>query len=310
MRPQIDEKGVEFAVDVDAVPLWVTGDAARLQQVQINLLSNAVKFTLRGGRISLHVRREAGGAVIRVKDNGAGIAPSMLDRVFDLFVQARPTLDHANGGLGVGLTLVRALVEMHGGTVAAHSDGEGTGSEFTVRLPLTTAARPTPGREESSSPSITPTGMTVLIVEDNTDSREMLCAMLKNAGLICHDAPDGVTALGLIDEVRPDAVILDVGLPEMDGLEVARRIRANPQHATARLIALTGYGRPGDRLATKEAGFDYHLVKPVAPAELVALLGQLRPSNTADAPNPQPRSLPARSSYAASAESSGQLGTT
>jgi two-component system CheB/CheR fusion protein len=137
--------------------------------------------------------------------------------------------------------------------------------------------------------------MTVLIVEDNADSREMLCAMLRHAGLICHDAQEGVAALALIDEVRPHAVILDVGLPEMDGLEVARRIRANPQNGTVCLIALTGYGRPGDHKATMEAGFDYHLVKPVDPAELLTLLGQLQPSVAANAAQAEPRPNPARS---------------
>jgi two-component system CheB/CheR fusion protein len=309
MRSQMDDKGVEFAVDVDNEPLWVDGDAARLQQVQINLLNNAVKFTPRGGRIFLQVRREANSAVIRVKDNGAGIAPQMLDRVFDLFVQARPTLDHANGGLGVGLTLVRALVEMHGGTVAAHSDGDGTGSEFAVRLPLTTSPQPAPSVDQSL-PSTIPSGMSVLIVEDNADSREMLCAMLGHTGMACHEAADGVTALALIDEIRPHAVILDVGLPEMDGLEVARRIRGNPQNATMRLIALTGYGRPGDRLATTEAGFDYHLVKPVDPAELLTLLAQPQPADPADATQREWRPQPARRSYPLSPENSGQSETT
>jgi two-component system CheB/CheR fusion protein len=197
----------------------------------------------------------------------------MLDSVFDLFVQGRHTLDHANGGLGVGLTLVRALVEMHGGTVTAHSDGDGAGSEFAVRLPLTTLSEPLLSQDQAAS-STEPSGITVVIVEDNADSREMLCAMLRRAGLACHDAPDGVTALRLVDEVSPDVVILDVGLPEMDGLEVARRIRANPRHAGVRLIAVTGYGQVGDRVATTKAGFDYHLVKPVQSGELLTLLAQ------------------------------------
>jgi two-component system CheB/CheR fusion protein len=280
VRSQIDDKGLTLTVDLDPEPLWVHGDAARLQQVQINLLSNAVKYTARGGSVVLRVRREATGAVIRVADDGAGISPQMLDSVFDLFVQGRHTIDHSNGGLGVGLTLVRALVEMHGGTVTAHSDGDGAGSEFTVRLPLTTLSEPVPS--EDGTASWTPPGSTVVIVEDNADSREMLCAMLRHAGLVCHDAPDGMTALRLIDDVSPDVVILDVGLPEMDGLEVARHIRANPRHAGVRLIALTGYGQAGDRVATTKAGFDYHLVKPVQPAELLTLLAQVQPSIRSD----------------------------
>jgi two-component system CheB/CheR fusion protein len=277
VRSQMDDKGLTFTVDLDPEPLWVNGDAARLQQVQINLLSNAVKYTPRGGDVVLRVRREANGAVIRVKDNGVGISPQMIDSVFDLFVQGPHKLDHANGGLGVGLTLARALIEMHGGTVSAHSTGNGMGSEFTVRLPLTTHQERAAGQDDSDV-SAPPSGTRVVVVEDIADSREMLCAMLRQAGLACHDAPDGATALSLVDEVVPDVVILDVGLPDMDGLEVARRIRANPRHAGVRLIALTGYGQAGDRLATTQAGFDWHLVKPVQPAELLPLLAQLLPS--------------------------------
>jgi two-component system CheB/CheR fusion protein len=280
VRSQMEDKGLDFSVDVDSEPLWVHGDAARLQQIQMNLLNNAVKYTPRGGRVLLKVRRDAGGAVVRVKDTGAGIAPHLLESVFDLFVQARQTLDHAAGGLGVGLTLVRALVELHGGTVTAHSDGEGTGSEFAVRLPLTTLSEPA---LDTSAPGVSapPTGTTVVVVEDNADSREMLCAMLSQAGLECHGAADGFAALTLIDEVSPAIVILDVGLPGLDGLEIARRIRANPRHRSVRLVALTGYGQNADRLATSQAGFDWHLVKPVQPAELLAVLGQFRPAAAA-----------------------------
>jgi two-component system CheB/CheR fusion protein len=275
VRSQFDDKNLTLTVDLDSEPVWVDGDAARLQQVQINLLSNAAKYTARGGHVVLRVRKEPSGAAIRVKDDGAGIPAPMLDSVFDLFVQGRQTIDHSNGGLGVGLTLVRALVELHGGTVTAYSDGEGAGSEFVVRLPLTT------GPERVASPDRTaartrPSGITVVIVEDNADSREMLCTMLRQSGLVCYDAADGLAALRLIDEVSPDVVILDVGLPAMDGLEVARRIRANTRHAGVRLIALTGYGQAGDRAATQEAGFDCHLVKPVQPADLLALLAEVR----------------------------------
>jgi two-component system CheB/CheR fusion protein len=278
VRPQMEDKGLAFTVDLEAEPLWVYGDAARLQQVQINLLSNAVKYTPRGGQVSLRARREGHAAVIRVVDNGAGIAPQMLESIFDLFVQGRHTLDHANGGLGVGLTLVRALVEMHGGTVTAQSEGDGTGSEFAVRLPLTTPSSATLSSDGGTLAAPRP-GTSVVIVEDNADSREMLCAMLRQAGLVCHDAPDGVAGLRLIDDVSPDVVVLDVGLPGIDGLEVARRIRANPRHAGVRLIALTGYGQTGDRIATTRAGFDHHLVKPVQPAELLGLLAHLEPAD-------------------------------
>src|SRR5688572_2085306 len=268
VRPQVRERELELVLDLASEPLWVHGDATRLQQIQVNLLSNAIKYTPRGGRVKLVAAPDGNGAaVVRVSDNGAGIASHMLDSVFDLFVQARHTLDHADGVLGVGLTLVRALVEMHGGTVNAHSDGDGKGSEFAVRLPITAAPAEVQTQHEATTSGI-PAGTTVVVVEDNADSLEMLCSMLKLAGATCHSARDGRSALALIDKVSPDVVVLDVGLPHLDGLEVARRIRSNPRHAGIRLIALTGYGLPSDRQATAEAGFDHHLVKPVQPSEL------------------------------------------
>jgi two-component system CheB/CheR fusion protein len=272
VRAPMKAKGLDFTIDLPADPVWVDGDAARLQQIQMNLLSNAVKYTPRGGRVSLRVASDRGRAVVIVSDTGAGIAPNMIESVFDLFVQGKQTLDHSNGGLGVGLTLVRALVELHGGSVQARSDGPGQGSEFRVELPLTTKAASNVTRDSDSD--ATAAGLTVVVVEDNADSREMLCAMLARAGVTCHDAADGRDALALIDQVEPDVVILDVGLPGMDGLEAARRIRANPQHRRVRLIALTGYGRDSDRQATRDAGFDYHLTKPVQPDDLLALLAR------------------------------------
>jgi two-component system, chemotaxis family, CheB/CheR fusion protein len=279
VRSQAEEKRLELKINLEEEPLSVFGDPTRLQQIQINLLNNAVKYTRPGGTISLWAGRDDNQAVIRVKDTGDGIPPQMLDSVFELFVQARHTLDHSEGGLGVGLTLVRALVEMHGGTVSARSDGDGTGSEFAVRLPLTTLAT-SPDALQDSSLSAPPAGTTVVVVEDNADSREMLCTMLTHTGLSCYGAADGWAALRLIDEVSPEIVLLDVGLPGMDGLEVARRVRANPRHRGVRLIALTGYGQASDRQATREAGFDYHLVKPVQPEELLAVLAHLRTSST------------------------------
>jgi two-component system CheB/CheR fusion protein len=274
VRAHAQEKDLHLNVEIDADPLFVFGDPARLQQIHINLLTNAIKYTPRRGTVTLRTVREDAAAVIRVKDTGNGIPPHMLDSVFDLFVQAKQTLDHSEGGLGVGLTLVRALVELHGGAVSARSDGDGAGSEFVVRLPLTTLAA-SPETQDDSSLSPLPSGMTVVVVEDNADSREMLCTMLVHAGLSCHGAADGWAALRLLDEVFPEVVILDVGLPGMDGLEVARRIRAHPRHRNVRLIALTGYGQASDREATKAAGFDQHLVKPVHPADLCRALAQL-----------------------------------
>lgn len=285
VRPQADDKGLELRTLLDAEPLCVLGDAARLQQIQINLLNNAVKYTPRGGLVSVRAEREDNWAVIQVSDTGNGIPSDMLDSVFELFVQAKHTLHHSEGGLGVGLTLVRALVEMHGGSVRARSDGDGKGSEFTVRLPLTTLSEQ-PQTDGQTSSSTLASGTTVVVVEDNADSREMLCSMLVHAGLSCHGAADGWTALRLIDEVSPEIVILDVGLPGMDGLEIGRRIRSNPRHRKVRLIALTGYGQASDRDATTRAGFDHHLVKPVQPTDLLALLGQLAGPVTSRASGP------------------------
>ena len=290
VRPHVRERGLELTLDLPQEPLWVYGDAARLQQIQINLLSNAIKYTPRGGHVKLTAAADGNGAaVVRVSDNGAGIASPMLDSVFDLFVQARHTLDHADGGLGVGLTLVRALVEMHGGTVSAHSDGDGKGSEFAVRLPTTSAPADTPNQDEATTSGI-PAGLTVVVVEDNADSLEMLCSMLKLAGASCHSAGDGRSALALVDKVSPDVVILDVGLPYLDGLEVARRIRSNPRHAGVRLIALTGYGLASDRQATAKAGFDHHLVKPVQPADLFKAISDASTSHQLPEPPARPAS--------------------
>ena len=277
LRSQMDDKDLQFTVDVGSEPQWVLGDAARLQQIQINLLNNAAKYTPSGGAVALQIGREDSAAVVRVSDSGAGISPDMLDSVFDLFVQAKRTLDRSGGGLGVGLTLVRALVEMHGGTVLARSDGEGTGSEFEIRIPLTTlSAEYTRDSPELVVPR---SGTRIVVVEDNADSREMLCAMLAGAGLVCQGAADGHSALRLVDDVSPDVAILDVGLPGMDGLEIARRIRANPRHTGVRLIALTGYGQVSDREATTQAGFARHLVKPVPPEELLKVIAELAASS-------------------------------
>jgi len=290
VRSPLQERELDLTLDLAPEPLWVSGDATRLQQIHINLLSNAIKYTPRGGRVKLSVTPDGNGAaVIRVSDSGAGIPPHMLDSVFDLFVQARHTLDHADGGLGVGLTLVRALVEMHGGTVNAHSDGDGKGSEFAVRLPLSGAPHQLEVKDGARLAGV-PVGTKVLVVEDNADSRDMLCSMLKLAGAACHGVADGPSALTHIDQVMPDAVILDVGLPVMDGLEVARRIRSNPRYAGIRLIALTGYGLASDRKATAEAGFDHHLVKPVQPADLFSVIAPAWTTGTVPAPTP-PTSL-------------------
>jgi two-component system CheB/CheR fusion protein len=271
----MQSRGLQFAVELDPNPLHVDGDPARLQQIQVNLLSNAAKYTEPGGHVVLQTAREGDMAIIRVRDDGAGIPKEMLDSVFDLFVQSSRTLDRSAGGLGVGLTLVRSLVSMHGGTVVASSEGAGKGSEFTVRLPL----RQAPADESTPPPKRPvplPESASIVLVEDNADSRELLCELLAGAGFRCHTAATGTAALALIDEVRPDIAILDVGLPEMDGLEVARRVRSDPKHDKTRLIAMTGYGRASDRATAKSVGFEQHLVKPVDTEELLGLLARLK----------------------------------
>ncbi len=272
----MESRGIAFTAEIDLEPIWVDGDPARLQQIQANLLNNAVKYTLAGGQVVFQARREGQEAIIRVQDTGVGIPEEMLESVFDLFVQSRRTLDRSAGGLGVGLTLVRSLVQMHGGRVDVHSDGEDKGSEFVVHLPL--AARPA-GEEPVVARvprrrRVHP-GARIVIVEDNADSRELLCEVLSMHGFDCASAASGPAGLTLIDQTQPAIAILDVGLPEMNGFDLARRLRANPEHADMVLIALTGYGRPTDRAAGREAGFDEHLVKPVNVDELVQLLRDL-----------------------------------
>jgi two-component system CheB/CheR fusion protein len=276
---QLRERSIELTAELADAPLPIEGDPARLQQVVVNLLSNAGKYTPAGGHVVVRTRREGDQAAVSVSDDGAGIPRHMLESVFDLFVQSRRTLDRAAGGLGVGLSLVRALVKMHGGRVCARSDGEGKGSEFTVTLPvarsawnLGAVAEPPPS--EAVGARAIPEGATVLLVEDNADSRETLCELLEDSGFHCRATDRGTAALEILKDLQPAAAIVDLGLPEIDGFELARRIRAIPQHAGMCLVALTGYGQPGDRLRAKEAGFDTHLVKPVKVDQLLEVLAQ------------------------------------
>ncbi len=281
-RPLIDSRRHEFKVVLPPEPLVVEGDAVRLAQVVGNLLNNAAKYTEEGGHIELTVEAARGEAVLRVSDDGVGISAELLPRVFDLFTQGDRSLARSEGGLGIGLTLVKSLVEMHAGTVTAHSDGPLLGSEFVVRLPLKRPSSLVP----CPLPAATDRGQgtrdrgqgtrSVLVVDDNADAAESLALVLRAAGYEVRTAHDGPAALEAAAAARPDAVLLDLGLPRMDGYEVARRLRRQAGAAPPLLVAVTGYGQEENRRRAEQAGFDGYLVKPADPGEVQRLLASLR----------------------------------
>jgi signal transduction histidine kinase len=277
-RPVIEARHHHLDVALAPAPLWVNGDPARLSQVLTNLLNNAAKYTEEGGKIALSVSQESKQIALRVRDNGIGIPRDMIGAVFDLFTQVDRALDRSQGGLGIGLTLVRRLVEMHGGSVAAHSEGPGRGSEFVVRLPAAVPrAAVVPAAAPAASAAAAASGQRrILLVDDNVDSADSLGMLLQLNGFDVHLAHDGPTALEAARSVRPDAVVLDIGLPGMDGYEVARRLRNTPSTHDVLLVAVTGYGQNEDRARSMEAGFDYHLVKPVEFSTLHELLAAPR----------------------------------
>jgi signal transduction histidine kinase/CheY-like chemotaxis protein len=252
----LGEQGVEVRF-TSGPPLWTVGDPARLEQVVSNLLSNAVKYTPRGGHVLVSAEAEGPFALIRVRDDGIGIARTDLDRIFEPFVQIDAALDRARGGMGLGLTLVQTLARAHGGEVQVASAGLGRGSEFTVRLPIVPAVQPAPTVEPGTAPA-----RDVLLVEDNDDVRLALSEALTIHGHRVRAARDGPTGLALAQQVRPEVAFVDIGLPQMDGYEVARHLREEHGRAPY-LVALTGYGRPEDRELAQAAGFDLHLTKPV-----------------------------------------------
>ncbi|HEY8252104.1 MAG TPA: ATP-binding protein, partial [Burkholderiales bacterium] len=262
-------------VSVEMKAAWVDADRARIEQVLSNLLDNAVKFTPAGRRIAVRVGPEGEWAQLCVSDEGEGLAPGSAERMFDLFVQGERGLDRAAGGLGVGLALVKRLTEMHGGSVAGESAGPGQGATFTVRLPavLAPSAAAAPAALEIA-PRMQP--RRVLIVEDNDDTRQMLHETLAFSGHEVREARDGASGLALAAEARPDVALIDIGLPDLDGYEVARRLRAAPGGRRIGLIAITGYGQSEDQRRAYEAGFDAHLTKPVAPERLKQVMAGLR----------------------------------
>lgn len=266
----------DLRVSVPDEPVVISGDAVRLEQIFSNLLTNALKYTPSGGRIDVRISAEDAHGVVRVRDTGIGMEPSLLPTVFDLFTQADESLSRSQGGLGLGLPLVRSLVEQHGGTVQAHSGGLGAGSEFIVRIPLADATLPAAAAERVETPRPA-APLRVLVIEDNEDACETLAAMLRLWGHRVECAGDGLHGVARALTDRPDVMLVDIGLPKLDGYEVARRTRAELGAATPALIAMTGYGQPEDRRRALEAGFDAHMVKPVNATELQRRLAEVQP---------------------------------
>jgi len=279
-RPLIDARRHALTVHLPEAPVPVAADPVRLAQVLWNLLNNAAKYTPDGGRIALIVERGQD-AVVRIQDTGMGIAPEMLPRVFDLFTQMERTLDRAEGGLGIGLTLVRRLTEMHGGTVTAASAGAGLGSEFVVRLPILPDEIPPDQSTKAAKTPVAPaSGRRILVVDDNRDAAESLATLLRLFGNDVRTVHDGRLALEVAAVYAPDVVLLDIGLPSLDGLEVCRRLRVRMGTRPLLIVAMTGYGQEDDRRRSEEAGFDAHLVKPVDLDALHELLSQPRRQST------------------------------
>jgi signal transduction histidine kinase len=281
VRPLIEQRGQRLAVEITPRPVWLSGDAARLSQVFSNLLNNACKYTPEGGRIRLTASAEDGEARIVVEDDGAGIDPELLPRVFELFVQGERGLDRGQGGLGIGLTLVKRLVELHHGRVEAYSSGAGRGSAFTVCLPCLAAVGQTP----EASPAVARKddkvyGRRVLVVDDNLDAAQSTAAYLRLEGHEVKTVNDGNEALASVRVFAPHVIVLDIGLPGLDGYAVARRLRAEGDTSHTLLIALTGYGQKEDRDRAMAAGFDYHFTKPADPQEIQQAIERGRESGS------------------------------
>lgn len=266
---ELQERGVSLRVGLPTEPTELVADRARLIQVLWNLINNAAKYTPSGGKIELTAMVSDCTLVLSVRDNGIGIPPDKLTDIFDLFAQVDRSGER-EGGLGIGLTLVRQIVTLHGGSIEARSEGIGRGSEFIVTLPVVTTAAPAPATGPVSGPAAAP--RRILVVDDNQDAVESLAVLLQIAGHDVHKALDGEAAIALAQQVRPDVVLLDLGMPKVSGYEVARRIREHPWGKQMILVALSGWGQADERIRTQAAGFDAHLVKPVAPEALNQLL--------------------------------------
>jgi len=274
-RPLHDNRHQAVEVDLGSGTIQVLGDTTRLAQIVTNLLSNSAKYTPEGGHVFVAVRREGPEAVLRVRDDGVGMTADLIPKVFDIFVQGDRSLDRAEGGLGIGLTLVQRLVTLHGGRVTAHSPGPGQGSEFVVRFPLVEADAVEPARPRPAEAEKARRRLRVLVVDDNRDAVESMALLLGIWGHEVTTAAEGGTALDLANRLHPDVVLLDIGLPGLNGYEVARRIRAQPGGEKTVLMAMTGYGQAEDRQRAQEAGFALHLVKPIEPEALQQALAKV-----------------------------------
>jgi signal transduction histidine kinase/DNA-binding response OmpR family regulator len=281
-KPNIDAQRHALSLQLPSEPMQLVGDFARVAQILSNVVNNAAKYTPKGGRISLSAAREGGEIVFRVRDSGVGIPPEFLTSIFDPFTQVDRTLARSHGGLGIGLTLVRRLVEMQNGRVSVRSEGRNRGSEFTVRLPAAETAK-VPASEAIETPATqpSPAGLRVLVVDDNRDVADSTASIMRMNGCDVHVAYDGKDALESVQRLRPDAVLLDIGLPAIDGYLVAEHIRAQPENGRTMIVAVSGYGQEQDRVRSKSVGFDYHVVKPIDPNVLAGLVGSLRLSRDA-----------------------------
>ena len=281
-RPLTEARKHRLTVSIPSEPVWLHADPTRLVQVFSNLLNNAAKYTQEAGDIELKAEREGNELIVRVRDTGVGIPEEILPHVFDMFTQADRSLDRSQGGLGIGLTLARSIVQMHGGAVQAFSDGRNKGSEFVVRLPV--VSEPADGPNETSgavsAPVVSP--RRILVVDDNEDATETMALLLKLSGHEVEVAADGESALEAAGKLQPEIVLLDVGLPGMHGYQVAEQLRSRPETRDSVIVALTGYGQEQDRLRAKEAGFDYHFVKPVDFSKLESLLNSLSGERSAE----------------------------
>jgi CheY-like chemotaxis protein len=275
-RPVIEEMGHRLDVVVPRHPIVLDADATRLAQVISNLLNNAAKYMDRGGLVELSVERQQSTAVISVRDTGLGIPANMIDRIFDLFTQVDGSLERSHGGLGIGLTLVKRLVEMHGGSVEARSAGPGQGSEFIVRLPAVVGLLSDPPKCHDATP-LAANQRRILVIDDNETAAHVLAMLLKALGNEVRTAFDGLTGIEMAREFRPDIILLDIGMPKLNGYETARRIREQIWGKSMVLAALTGWGQEEDKRRTREAGFDHHFVKPIEPEVLHKLLAEYEP---------------------------------